>query len=99
MWSHAFDFKGVSNRSDYWWASLASFIVAYIFYFLGGSAEIFFSIYFLYCFAQAIPSISLTIRRVRDSGKSWLWIFINLVPLVGPIWFIVILCQPSIPNV
>ena len=56
------------------------------------------SMYFFYIFAALIPGLSLAIRRVNDAGKSWTWIFINLIPLLGAIWFLVILCQPSIPT-
>ena len=51
-----------------------------------------------YIFAALIPGLSLAIRRVNDAGKSWTWIFINLIPILGAIWFLVILCQPSIPT-
>jgi hypothetical protein len=32
------------------------------------------------------------VRRLHDTGKSGWWIFIMLVPLVGGIWFIVLMC-------
>jgi len=60
-------------------------------------SEAFSGLYYLYIFAALIPGLSLCIRRVNDAGKSWKWIFINLIPIVGAIWFLVILCQPSIP--
>ncbi len=97
LWIRAFDFSGRSNRGDYWWAVLANFIVAIIFSILSSAAEAFLSLYYLYTFATLIPGLSLVIRRVRDAGKGWQWIFINLIPIVGAIWFLVILCQPSIP--
>ena len=97
LWTRAFDFSGSSNRGDFWWATLANFIVGIIFTFLIGVSEAFLSIYYLYSFAIIIPGLSLVIRRVRDAGKGWQWIFINLIPIVGAIWFLVILCQPSMP--
>ena len=47
--------------------------------------------------AGVIPNLSMQIRRVRDMGKGWQWIFINLIPIIGGIWFIVLLCQPTLP--
>ena len=38
------------------------------------------------------------ILHTNDAGKRWTWIFINVIPLVGAICFLVILCQPSIPK-
>ncbi len=106
FWTKAFDFKGRSTRSEYWWAYLANIIVyILLIIFVGISSAInetllslFSLIYVLYSFGQFIPSISICIRRVRDMGKGWQWIFINLIPIVGAIWYIVLLCQPSLPN-
>ena len=103
FWTKAFDFKGISTRSQFWLAYLANVLIYVLFLILMGiSGEfeypgVFFSIYNLYVLASIIPNLSITIRRVRDMGKGWQWIFINLIPIVGAIWFIVILCQPSLP--
>ena len=97
LWTRAFDFSGRSNRGDYWWAILANTIIAYALLAVGAAAEAFMGIYVLYCFAAIIPGLSICIRRARDAGKGWQWIFINLIPLVGAIWYLVILCQPSMP--
>ena len=97
LWIRAFDFSGRSNRGDYWWAVLANLIVAIIFSILSSVAEAFLSLYYLYSVATLIPGLSLVIRRVRDAGKGWPWIFINLIPIVGAIWILFILSQPSMP--
>ena len=107
FWTKAFDFKGRSTRSEYWLgAVLANFIVTVLLLIIVGVSTaineylgLFFNlIYILYVLGQIIPSLSICIRRVRDMGKSWQWIFINLIPIVGGIWYIVLLCQPSLPN-
>ena len=98
LWTKAFDFRGRSTRPDYWWGVLANLIVSYMLLAISNFvSEAFLGIYFIYVFAALIPGLSLAIRRVNDAGKSWTWIFINLIPIVGAIWFLVILCQPSIP--
>ena len=51
---------------------------------------------FVYAIAQVFPSLSITVRRLRDAGKELTWIFINLIPFVGGFWFIYLLCQPSV---
>jgi uncharacterized membrane protein YhaH (DUF805 family) len=33
--------------------------------------------------------LALQIKRWHDRDKSWVWIFISLIPLVGPIWALV----------
>ena len=105
FWSKGFDFEGRSTRSDYWLAVLANFLIYILILIATGIATgineslktLFLTVYCLYVLGQIIPSFSLSIRRVRDMGKGWAWIFINLVPIIGGIWFIVLLCQPSVP--
>lgn len=38
------------------------------------------------------PSITLTVRRLHDIGKSGWMILVSLIPLVGGIWLIILLC-------
>ena len=63
---------------------------------LGHVANLFGSIYTIWAVASIIPSLSLLVRRLRDIGKGWGWIFIGLVPLIGSIWLIYLLVQPSL---
>ena len=45
-----------------------------------------FDIYGIVCI---IHQIAIDVRRLRDFGKNWEWIFINLIPVIGWIvWFI-----------
>ena len=97
FWTRAFDFEGKTTRSDYWWAILAYYLVAIFFNVVAKLIEPLAYLSGIYILAALIPGLSMVIRRVRDTGKSWQWIFINLIPIVGGIWFIVILCRPSVP--
>ena len=107
FWTKAFDFKGKSNRSDYWLGGvLANFIVYILLFILSGIAAsinetlggLIGIIWILYSLGQIIPGLSISIRRLRDAGKEWVWIFINFVPFVGGVWFIVLLCAPTLPS-
>ncbi len=97
FWTRSFDFKGVTNRSDFWWAYLAYSIVLIFLSILSQVADLFSALFVFYVIAAVIPNLSIQIRRVRDMGKGWQWIFINLIPIIGVIWFLVLLCQPSLP--
>lgn len=46
----------------------------------------------LYGLAALIPSLAVVWRRLHDQNKRGWWIFINLIPLIGEIWFLVLLC-------
>ena len=91
MWKNFANFSGRSDVGGYWWAVLGNFIVSFVLGLIG--VEVLISVYSL---ATLIPTLSIAVRRLRDAGKSWGWLFINLVPLVGWIIFIIMLCKPSV---
>ena len=95
MWRKWNDLEGNSSRREYWMAYLVNFIVLIILGALGRIAGIFNIIDGIYGFAILIPSITLFVRRMHDIGKSgwsWLWGFL---PIVGWIYVIYLLAQPT----
>jgi uncharacterized membrane protein YhaH (DUF805 family) len=64
--------------------------------FTGGYSS--FSFAGLWSIAVLLPSLAVTVRRLRDAGHSWTNLFWILLPLAGLIVLIVLLCQPSIPG-
>ncbi len=94
-WQRAFDFSGRANRPDYWWFFLANFIVLFILNLIGSFNDFFWGVANVYAVAQILPNLAVTIRRLRDAGKAWPWIFIGLIPIIGTIWLIVLLAQPT----
>ena len=91
MWKNFANFSGRTDVGGYWWAVLGNFIVSFVLGLIG--VEILISVYSL---ATLIPTLSIAVRRLRDAGKGWGWLFITLVPLVGWIIFIVMMCKPSV---
>ena len=91
MWKNFANFSGRTNVGGYWWAVLGNFIVSFVLGLIG--VEVLISVYSL---ATLIPTLSIAVRRLRDAGKGWGWLFITLVPLVGWIIFIVMMCKPSV---
>ena len=108
-WMGYFDFTGRSSRSDYWLAVLANTIVTIILFSIVIVVTVFDSpnshyhiifillylLAMLYFFANYIPSIALQVRRLRDAGYNWPYIFVAFIPFVGWIILIVLLCKPS----
>ena len=104
FWKKAFDFKGVSTRSQFWWSILITYVIDIVLLiitligfaingYLGGFLLLILSLYSL---GILVPSLSISIRRTNDAGKAWPWIFINLAPF-GAIYYIILLCGPSLP--
>jgi len=46
----------------------------------------------------ALASLAASIRRLHDTGRSGWWFLINLLPLIGPIWFFVLTVLGSEPR-
>ena len=85
FWLKATDFKTTTKRSDWWWVQLTNLLISLI------TIPIFlrtfgFNVYGIICI---LPQLAMDIRRIKDFGKDWKWVFINLVPIFGWIlWFI-----------
>jgi uncharacterized membrane protein YhaH (DUF805 family) len=48
-----------------------------------------------YALAVIVPSLAVTFRRLHDTDKSGWWILIALVPFVGGIILLVLMCIDS----
>lgn len=64
-----------------------------------GAMSVVASVLLVYAMAALIPSLALSVRRLHDTGRSGWWLFIQFVPLIGPIWLLVLFCLPSEPRV
>lgn len=99
---HYADFKGRARRTEYWMFILFQIlfgIAAMILDSLLGlsiSPEVPYGwIYILYGLAMFLPGLAVAVRRLHDIGKSGWWYFIVIIPLVGPIWLLVLFCTDS----
>ena len=101
------DFTGRSTRSDFWWVWLMNsilFLPLYIFYFqmaLKDSRETdpilgvaIISVYMILAIVLFTPSLAVKVRRLRDAGLHWAFIFLHFVPM-GGIALLVLLAMPT----
>ncbi|MGN0437232.1 MAG: DUF805 domain-containing protein [Lachnospiraceae bacterium] len=80
MWERAFDFKGRTNRKDFWIAygiNLGIMIVLFLFLMIATYSDAMTAIIifptclsFIYSIMTIIPLLSLQIRRLHDTGHS-----------------------------
>jgi len=90
FWTHAFDFEGRTSRIDYWKIVLVNLIIGGVLSKIAPSAvDVVFAV------ASICPGLAMNIRRIRDTGRSWQWIFISLIPFIGFLWLLWIELQPS----
>ena len=98
-WKNYVNFSDRTNLRGYWIPVLIFAVINGVLALLGrtgdGGQNIFTVLASLLSLATLIPGLAITVRRLRDAGRTWTWIFISLVPLVGWIWEIVLLCKPS----
>ena len=85
FWLKATNFSGKTTQTEWWSVQLVNLIITI--FFIPIFLRVFkFNIYGVLCI---LPQLSIDIRRLRDFGKDWKWIFINLLPIFGWIlWFI-----------
>ena len=111
FWKGYVDFRGRSTSSDYWFAFSAHVLIFFAYLLLDGVFERILSttgsravftislylllIFFAYGVAAILPGIAITVRRLRDAGYNWPYIFIPLIPFVGIFILIFLLCQPT----
>lgn len=97
-------FSGRARRKEYWMFVLFNLIFFAIAAILDNIFGITFGnifygpIYLLYSLAILIPSWAVAIRRLHDIGKSGWFILILLIPIIGPIWLLVLMCLDSQPG-
>ena len=59
-------------------------------------SQIILIISFFYLLGSFIVGLSIQVRRLNDISKKWVWIFIQIIPILGSIYYIYLMCQPSI---
>ena len=97
------NFSGRARRKEYWMFTLIYIFVIIIAMFLDGALGLGFDmgygvtapygwIYFIVALLHLIPTLGVLVRRLHDVGKSGWFMLISLVPIIGGIWLLVLLC-------
>ncbi len=88
-----FSFTGRIPRRQYWAAALINFIAIIPVALLAQLSDenqsmgVALGLLLLVTFVFMIWSgLAVAVKRWHDRGKSGLWVFIGIIPLVGPIW-------------
>jgi len=98
-------FDGRAQRAEYWYFVLFNAIVSIILSILGKAIGVFNItvgtvneiniLSLIYSLAVLIPSLAVSVRRLHDVGKSGWMILLNLIPLIGTIWILVLMIRDS----
>ena len=97
------DFKTRSTIKEFWLFNLLSVLISLIFTVIDSSLDFKFignigiltAFYSIFIF---IPSLSISVRRLHDVGKSGWTILFIVVPIVGIIWLLALFCRDTMPE-
>ena len=96
-WKNYTNFTDRTRCSDYWYVFLMNLLIS-------GAASLFMFIPVLgyvistgWALANIIPGLAILVRRLKDTGKDWPYVFFSLIPYVGQIILIVFCPSPKYP--
>ena len=80
MWKNYVNFKDRTSVRGYWMAVLFNILAAFVLGIIAGIIPALSFLAGLYSLAILIPSLAIVVRRLRDTGRAWYYIFISCVP-------------------
>jgi len=97
------DFSGLAGRAEFWWFALFSFLVstalgALNFSTPDGRITLGTSLAAMWSVAVLVPTLAVSVRRLRDAGRRWTELFWILLPVAGLIVLIVRFCEPGVTS-
>jgi uncharacterized membrane protein YhaH (DUF805 family) len=99
------EFNGRSRRKEYWMFTLYNIVIVMVLYLAGlvmllrGSISmVFFGLAILYWLAVLVPGLAVCVRRLHDIDKSGWFILVSLIPAVGGIILLVLVCLDGTPG-
>ena len=90
-------FDGRAGRPEFWYAQLAfllAVVAAMFVIWIPLLGWIVILALWLLGLAALVPSLAVMVRRLRDAGFHWAWIFLSLAPF-GSIALLIFCAQPS----
>ncbi|MFS9055558.1 DUF805 domain-containing protein [Streptococcus oralis] len=103
FWKGYLNFSGCSTRPEFWCVWLLNMVIFFpVYYSLFTGLEFdnpiiniaLFSMYIILLLVEFVPLLALIVRRLRDVGIHWAYIFIVFVPL-GALTLLIMLAMPS----
>ncbi|PWJ26612.1 uncharacterized membrane protein YhaH (DUF805 family) [Branchiibius hedensis] len=93
VFSKYFTLSGRAGKAEFWWFVLLWFVVDAVLSFLRSRDDgaLLTTILGLVAIFLIIPFITVTVRRLHDTGRSGWWWWLHFIPLIGTI-VLVIFC-------
>jgi uncharacterized membrane protein YhaH (DUF805 family) len=99
-WRNYADFLGRARRMEYWTFVLINSVVFAVIALIAIATRSWgvWVLAGLFGLALIIPWVSVTVRRLHDTGRSGWYYLIGFIPVVGEIWLLVLLLLDSEPG-
>ena len=91
MWARIFEISGRTRRAAYLGAMILNFAAGFVLGFLPYAG-------WIYSILSIIPGITMSVRRMHDTGRSGLWLLAALIPLGGILVFVLLLLDSDGAN-
>lgn len=93
------DFCGRSPRKEFWLFQLVNLLLFLAIDLIPWDNERLLGMILIsYSLFVIVPSLALCVRRLRDAGQTWHWLFVAWVPIAGNILLLVLFCLPTKPT-
>lgn len=95
------NFSGRARRKEYWMFLLFNILIVFALTLISEIVSEMFgsdtsrSIIGIYILFIIIPHLAVVVRRLHDINKSGFYWFVRLIPIVGPIWLLILLVEDS----
>lgn len=95
---HWLDLKGKADTGEFWIITVTDWLIVGLFYMLlkildfPGAIS---SMLTIYTYIMFVPKISLTVRRLHDTGLSGFWYFLTFIPWIGYLILLGLCCRPG----
>lgn len=94
-------FNGRARRKEYWLFALFNLIFSFGAIWLDNLAGTampdlgYGPIYGIYLLAILIPGLAVSVRRLHDIGKSGWMLLVGIIPIIGALWLLILMCTDS----
>jgi uncharacterized membrane protein YhaH (DUF805 family) len=84
-----FSFRGRISRKSYWFFNLCVFAGGLLFGIFMEPSEEITKYQLMFMMWMLWPSLAVQAKRWHDIDKSALWVLINFIPVIGPLWALI----------
>lgn len=92
------NFQGRASRTQYWMFGLIYFVIFIAITAIEAVLQIPGIIGLVFSIAMIVPMFAYGARRLHDMGRSGWWQLLIIIPVIGSIIVLVMLCLPTKPE-